>query len=800
MTAKDLKFGEEAEAAYQSFLAHVGRLYRQAEDQHPGEVDEDQSGNAESTVTDYDTKADQAPMWSEDYDGEDDTGSQVGSGQHPEMPGASGSDVDPESFDQLSARRKAHATEAEAKPPWMPRSGDRVRVKHPSKTNWDGADRGEVVGRDETAAGFFIVQFDYGTVSGISRDNMKKVSLQEGAGERRTKRLIEAGSGRRLPKGDGADVPTTTGHKVAGEMVRDSEHAVLEVEFQEAFAALRNAGLEADADDPIAERYRAASDAVNHANRSRDFAILTGQPTAGRKTARDFDSWMEAVDAAVQKKVGMSVHDLSDIDFRGLFDAGESPSVVARKALANDGYSGSRKTHNKGLANVFSIASKQAGAYDDSRWQFMDAQGTGMGWFSDEGKAEFFDEPGYAGGSWREISDDERASMNAWYAEQASAQASRKTAEKTEILDIKRKNGVAGEFVYTAEVQYEGEDPMFVSFYGSAFDSPIVMEMNGNRESQTFVTDPTRFGPKLDKSWVRNFFTTATKKTAMFLINGVEFVHGLAQEDGVCLVGGEAIDAGQEVYVSAYTGGESDDYYADRSMVCRWHGLDELRAKEGSQISKWELKLNDGSIVSWSGETGEDAARRYVDTFRQAVVIATRPAEQWGFFPGVRAEDIREASLQKDVVIDPFPWEKTAAMTTEDTLEDIETVDLEGDDIVGGAFDFEETKIAVEGGNLDGFWEAIDTQIEQLHGARSADDVIRILPVVPGLSVGDGWFGGGGGDQTVWGALREAGWKTIWFDAPYYFAMEAPDGSGITYVEGDIYKGVQAKYVEGEVG
>lgn len=63
-------------------------------------------------------------------------------------------------------------------------------------------------------------------------------------------------------------------------MVRDAEHAVLDAEWHEAFDALRAAGLEHDADHPIAERYRAASNAVNHANRSRDFAIATGQSTA----------------------------------------------------------------------------------------------------------------------------------------------------------------------------------------------------------------------------------------------------------------------------------------------------------------------------------------------------------------------------------------------------------------------------------------------------------------------------------------------------------------------------------------
>jgi hypothetical protein len=48
------------------------------------------------------------------------------------------------------------------------------------------------------------------------------------------------------------------------------DHAVLKAEFTQAFDALRAAGLEHDADHPIAAAYRAASDAVNHSNRSRE--------------------------------------------------------------------------------------------------------------------------------------------------------------------------------------------------------------------------------------------------------------------------------------------------------------------------------------------------------------------------------------------------------------------------------------------------------------------------------------------------------------------------------------------------
>ncbi len=95
---------------------------------------------------------------------------------------------------------------------------------------------------------------------------------------------------------------------------------------------------------------------------------------------------------------------------------------------------------------------------------------------------------------------------------------------------------------------------------------------------------------------------------------------------------------------------------------------------------------------------------------------------------------------------------------------------------------------------LDEFWKVIDAQIEQLKTAKTADEVIDILANDknpygdPDIGSGDGFFAGSGGDPTVWAALADAGWKTVWFEADYHFAMSAPDGSGITYVEGDIYK------------
>jgi len=40
--------------------------------------------------------------------------------------------------------------------------------------------------------------------------------------------------------------------------------------------------------------------------------------------------------------------------------------------------------------------------------------------------------------------------------------------------------------------------------------------------------------------------------------------------------------------------------------------------------TRYELKLSDGQVVTWTGADGEDASRRYVDAHREATVIAWR--------------------------------------------------------------------------------------------------------------------------------------------------------------------------------
>ena len=89
---------------------------------------------------------------------------------------------------------------------------------------------------------------------------------------------------------------------------------------------------------------------------------------------------------------------------------------------------------------------------------------------------------------------------------------------------------------------------------------------------------------------------------------------------------------------------------------------------------------------------------------------------------------------------------------------------------------------------MDDFWKAIDEQCAEMRTARSAYEVIDILNRYGPPSSGDAFFAGGGGDTRVSECLEEAGWTTVWYEAHYHWMMRAPDGSQLTYVEGDVYR------------
>lgn len=85
------------------------------------------------------------------------------------------------------------------------------------------------------------------------------------------------------------------------------------------------------------------------------------------------------------------------------------------------------------------------------------------------------------------------------------------------------------------------------------------------------------------------------------------------------------------------------------------------------------------------------------------------------------------------------------------------------------------------------FWQNVDRQLTLLRTAKSASEVVDILGTDSELSTAPAFFGGSGGDGTVRESLVTAGWQIVWSQASYYWAAQAPDGSHVTYIEGDIY-------------
>lgn len=95
------------------------------------------------------------------------------------------------------------------------------------------------------------------------------------------------------------------------------------------------------------------------------------------------------------------------------------------------------------------------------------------------------------------------------------------------------------------------------------------------------------------------------------------------------------------------------------------------------------------------------------------------------------------------------------------------------------------------------FWELVRAQLDEVRReAKTADDVLRIMSSERNPygsdwdgQAGDGFFAGSGGDDTLWGALVEAGWTVVWSESNIYWVAQAPNGDKVTYIEGDIYRG-----------
>ena len=74
------------------------------------------------------------------------------------------------------------------------------------------------------------------------------------------------------------------------------------------------------------------------------------------------------------------------------------------------------------------------------------------------------------------------------------------------VKNIRKHNGIAGQFSYTATIQYPNEDASTIEFVGSVYGgAPILVMGNG---SQVVVRPSGRFTNFgiLDPQWVRDFF------------------------------------------------------------------------------------------------------------------------------------------------------------------------------------------------------------------------------------------------------------------------------------------------------
>jgi hypothetical protein len=73
------------------------------------------------------------------------------------------------------------------------------------------------------------------------------------------------------------------------------------------------------------------------------------------------------------------------------------------------------------------------------------------------------------------------------------------------IYWVRKHAGIAGQFAVSARVGYPDEAPREVTFVGSVYGGPVVMQ---TERGETFVTDPGRFG-EFGEEWVRRFFEAA---------------------------------------------------------------------------------------------------------------------------------------------------------------------------------------------------------------------------------------------------------------------------------------------------
>lgn len=77
-----------------------------------------------------------------------------------------------------------------------------------------------------------------------------------------------------------------------------------------------------------------------------------------------------------------------------------------------------------------------------------------------------------------------------------------------EILKMTRHNGIAGQYSYSVALDYGPENGGVSNVAFTALDpgAPGVVVMITDTGTQTYVSNPGRYGDTLNKSWIRAFF------------------------------------------------------------------------------------------------------------------------------------------------------------------------------------------------------------------------------------------------------------------------------------------------------
>lgn len=74
------------------------------------------------------------------------------------------------------------------------------------------------------------------------------------------------------------------------------------------------------------------------------------------------------------------------------------------------------------------------------------------------------------------------------------------------LANIRRHNGIAGQFSYSVAVTYPGEAASVVTFVSSVYGGPIVMVTPDGHQVPVSSRVTERIGGTLTPEWVRQFF------------------------------------------------------------------------------------------------------------------------------------------------------------------------------------------------------------------------------------------------------------------------------------------------------